>query len=70
MKRKQISAWWSSFGGGAVRIFFDVWFGFFLLGVDEESKEKFLISLRVELERVILGEYYLAFFVIKIFDCN
>lgn len=44
-------------------------FGFFLLGVDEKSKEKFLISLRVELERVILGEYYLAFFVI-LFDCN
>ena len=62
MKRKQISAWWFLlFGGGAVRIFLDGFgFGsrFFFIGgrrIDEKSKEEFLISLRVELERVILG---------------
>lgn len=63
MKRKQISAWWFLlFGGGAVRIFLDGFgfgsLGFFFIGgrrIDEKSKEEFLISLRVELERVILG---------------
>lgn len=50
------------FGGGAVRIFLDGFgfgsLGFFFIGgrrIDEKSKEEFLISLRVELERVILG---------------
>lgn len=62
MKRKQISAWWFLLSEEERFEYFSMvlvlGLVFFFIGgrrIDEKSKEEFLISLRVELERVILG---------------